>query len=62
MQKSKNGTFSPKIEKAINEKLSMICLITGQNRTEYVNHVVKKAIEEDIKKLKKLLESEELSE
>ena len=49
---SKNGEFSPKIKKEINAKLNIYCQINGMNKSQYINNVLEKDLDEKFIKLK----------
>ena len=51
-RESKNGEFSCHIKKDVNKLLDIYCKVNGLNKTQYVNDVLQKEMEERFKVLK----------
>lgn len=49
---SKNGEFSPRINKENNKYLDIYCSINGLNKTLFVNEIIKEKMQQVFGKLK----------
>ena len=50
---NKEGVFNTKIyNKLLVKQLDAICLVTEQNKTQYIENAIKIQVEKDLKKLK----------